>query len=409
MSQVQIYGPQERESCGYCKDGASSSYGIISEVMMSEDYQSMLEMGWRRCGTYYYKPTMHKTCCPAYTIRLEATRFEATKRQRKTDRQIKRLIESSTLEGCSSSGIMEVTTELASFTEEKYELYREYQMAIHGDAPDKLTPEGFTRFLIESSLVDKRPDLLPVPVSADAEAGAGLTQHMRWGTYHQTYRLCGKLVAVGVLDLLPQGASSVYCFYDPKEPKLSLGKYTALREIEWCIENGFKYYYMGFYIHSCPKMRYKGEYFPSELLCPTTYTWQPIEKCTPLLDKYAFSPLHPSLRAKRESIVPTVVASTDSDSETKVRARSALVKSLEPLFLPDMFKRGPMKEEDLKRLTVCRVPIGLEFRSSPSGEGKVVSVRALKSSSQEIVISKLNPWIDEVGPDLAARLVVVFN
>lgn len=34
-----------------------------------------------------------------------------------------------------------------------------------------------------------------------------------------------------------------------------------------------KYYYMGFYIHSCPKMRYKGKLSASYLLCPETYNW----------------------------------------------------------------------------------------------------------------------------------------
>jgi hypothetical protein len=45
------------------------------------------------------------------------------------------------------------------------------------------------------------------------------------------------------------------------------------------------FYYMGFYIHSCPKMRYKGQYAPSFLLCPAAYSWHPIEKCRELLDK----------------------------------------------------------------------------------------------------------------------------
>ena len=41
----------------------------------------------------------------------------------------------------------------------------------------------------------------------------------------------------------------------------------------------------GFYIHSCPKMRYKGEYMPSYLADPEEYTWVPLEKCCPHLDK----------------------------------------------------------------------------------------------------------------------------
>lgn len=48
---------------------------------------------------------------------------------------------------------------------------------------------------------------------------------------------------------------------------------------------------MGFYIHSCPKMRYKGKYKPSYLLCPETYEWIPIELATPKLDRAKYSRL----------------------------------------------------------------------------------------------------------------------
>lgn len=48
-----------------------------------------------------------------------------------------------------------------------------------------------------------------------------------------------------------------------------------------------KYYYMGFYIHSCPKMSYKGSYTPSFLLCPERLTWVPLELCRPVLDAHA--------------------------------------------------------------------------------------------------------------------------
>lgn len=44
----------------------------------------------------------------------------------------------------------------------------------------------------------------------------------------------------------------------------------------------------GFYIHSCVKMRYKGDYAPSYLLDPEEYTWHPLEECRPLLDKYRY-------------------------------------------------------------------------------------------------------------------------
>jgi len=50
-----------------------------------------------------------------------------------------------------------------------------------------------------------------------------------------------------------------------------------------------KYYYMGFYIHSCQKMRYKAKFRPSYLLCPLKYTWHAIDKCIQKLDVEKYS------------------------------------------------------------------------------------------------------------------------
>lgn len=50
-----------------------------------------------------------------------------------------------------------------------------------------------------------------------------------------------------------------------------------------------KYYYMGFYIHSCCKMRYKAKFRPSYLLCPLRYTWHEIDKCIQKLDNEKYS------------------------------------------------------------------------------------------------------------------------
>lgn len=86
------------------------------------------------------------------------------------------------------------------------------------------------------------------------------------------------LIAVGVVDFVTLGWSSVYFFYDPDYNFLSLGTYSALREITMVRQivtkmPEFKNYFMGYYIHSCPKMRYKGKFNPSYLLCPEAKTW----------------------------------------------------------------------------------------------------------------------------------------
>jgi arginine-tRNA-protein transferase len=78
---------------------------------------------------------------------------------------------------------------------------------------------------------------------------------------------------VGVLDLLPQCVSAVYFMYHESVHEHALGKIGALREISLANEEGYRWWYAGFYIHSCVKMRYKGEYAPQYVLDPETYAW----------------------------------------------------------------------------------------------------------------------------------------
>lgn len=94
--------------------------------------------------------------------------------------------------------------------------------------------------------------------------------------------------------------------YNQKWERYSLGKISALREASLAQEihdagaSSMTALYMGFYIHTCTKMKYKGDYSPSYLADPEEYTWHPLEVCTTLLDKYHYATFaHPghSLRA----------------------------------------------------------------------------------------------------------------
>ena len=75
---------------------------------------------------------------------------------------------------------------------------------------------------------------------------------------------------------------SIYTYYDPQYEFLSLGTVTAVREIEYMkqIKKKYnpkmKYYYMGYYVHSCPKTSYKENMRPQNLLCPITYAYAPL-------------------------------------------------------------------------------------------------------------------------------------
>lgn len=150
------------------------------------------------------------------------------------------------------------------------------------------TQKSLTDFLNDISSTSQHK-LKPKPFPEGVE-GPG------YGSFHQQYWIDDKLIAVGVIDILPGAVSSVYFFYDPDYRSLTLGTYGSLRELQLVQDlcskvPDLQYYYMGFYIHSCPKMRYKGRLKPSFLLCPETYIWQPIEKCLTKLDDNKYSRL----------------------------------------------------------------------------------------------------------------------
>ncbi|XP_065051760.1 arginyl-tRNA--protein transferase 1-like isoform X1 [Rhopilema esculentum] len=172
---------------------------------------------------------------------------------------------------------------LESFQSE-YELFLKYQVAIHKETPSENPISQFKRFLVDCPLMERE--------AATGWPSTGL------GAFHQQYFMDGKLIAVGVIDILPHCLSSKYFFYDPEFDFLSLGTFSALREIYFVrslMKNcpSFKYYYIGYYLHACQKMRYKGNYDPSFLLCPESYKFVPIKSCIQKHDLTKYCRLNP--------------------------------------------------------------------------------------------------------------------
>ncbi|KAJ8951568.1 hypothetical protein NQ318_020444 [Aromia moschata] len=391
MSIAHWFPDTEKHRCGYCKNESGSiSNGMWAETLTVEDYQNLIDRGWRRSGKYCYKPIMEETCCPQYTIKCDVVNISITKSQKKSAQKINftkvnntsddikihrgiekpvdfnkphhsRLNEENTIQDAmesdkiydSSEKICSVQKNASLKTtinnigpdsskppckkakllrlerkkekllkqisqnskhklrlklvptsepgvtwervkEVEFQLYKKYQMIVHNDPPTKLSMKGFIRFLVSSPLK---------PVNFTNGDGPG------YGSFHQQYWIDDKLIAVGVIDILPKCISSVYFFYDPDYRNLTLGTYGALREVYFTRALQRKVpelssYYMGFYIHSCPKMRYKGKLVPSFLLCPETYHWMPMEKCVEKLDANKYSRLEDDIDATDEN-VPT--------------------------------------------------------------------------------------------------------
>ncbi|CAG9788705.1 unnamed protein product [Diatraea saccharalis] len=182
--------------------------------------------------------------------------------------------------------------EFVATAKETHEVYVKYQTVIHNDKLEKCTESKFREFLVHSPLIEEHSEAGPT---------------CGYGSFHQQYWLDGRIIAVGVIDILPKCVSSVYFFYDPTYMNLTLGTYGALREIEftrYLNKNSpqLQYYYMGYYIHSCKKMRYKGNFTPSDLLCPETYKWFPLSDCIQKLEVSPYSRLDPDIDSIDENL-----------------------------------------------------------------------------------------------------------
>ncbi|KAL3273609.1 hypothetical protein HHI36_015041 [Cryptolaemus montrouzieri] len=473
---VYWFPDKESQKCGYCKNVSGSvQYGMWAQSLTVEDYQNLINRGWRRSGQYCYKPILDETCCPLYTIRCDALEFHLSKSQKKVIKKMNKFLKTGVLkesaevdnseenEGeeqgfldnykdcpkkavdftnitqmeddelkdqndkirdidiklnvvqnsesvnrigsdspkgdcsspkakaikkgvgvdpnkppCKKAKIMrrekklnklgnsgnkieqssvnqqQQIKSLEQFMEEvsaddkhkltiklieptnpnsewkkyeqlEFELFRKYQNIIHNDPPHKNTSEGFIRFLVNTPLQRQRP---PGSLTcSDTPA---------YGSYHQQYWLDQKLIAVGVIDILPNCVSAVYFFYDPDYRELTLGTFGALKEIQLSRELfptlNTQYYYMGFYIHTCIKMRYKGNMTPSFLLCPETYIWFPIEKCLQKLDRTKYSRFNEEI----QDIDVNACSSQDLDDiKIVVGSRFTTYKRLKPFFNRD--------------------------------------------------------------------------
>lgn len=190
--------------------------------------------------------------------------------------------------------ILDYPDSSSSYLQSKFNLYKKYQISVHKDNPEKIKMTSFNDSWNNNSF--KLNDSCKVnfkDVTFDQEFNnLNLKILTKYGTINLLHYVDNELIAVSVIDLMPHSLSSVYCYYQPEYKKLSLGIYTALKEIEFIsilnkyLSSSIDYYFMGFYVQTCQKMKYKAEYAPSQLLCPVTYSYTYLtNKVIDLIDK----------------------------------------------------------------------------------------------------------------------------
>ncbi len=210
-------------SCSYLPEQEATTLFVDPRTPMSSSLYSQLSLlGFRRSGSHLYRPNC-SNCSACIPARVPVERFEAKRNQRRAWRR-NLDIEVRELEDISG--------------DEPFELYRRYIEERHHDG-DMYPP---SRDQYQSFL----------------SAEWGVTRF--YGMF-----LDGRLVGVAVADLIDDGLSAIYTFYDPDLQDRSLGTFAVLWQIEATREMGLDYVYLGYWIKQCQKMAYKIQYRPLEL------------------------------------------------------------------------------------------------------------------------------------------------
>ena len=209
-------------TCSYLpEETARSQVATPTHLINTEVYGELVRVGFRRSGVFTYRPHCDhcKKCVP---VRLPVEQFEPSRNQRRAWNRHQTLLAHELPLG---------------FHDDHYDLYLAYQSTRHaGGGMDQDSHEQYAHFLLQSR-VDTR-----------------LVE------FRDDKHLC----MVSIIDVLPDGLSSVYTFFDPELPGASLGTYNILWQIAQCRALGLPYLYLGYWIANSPKMSYKQNYQPIE-------------------------------------------------------------------------------------------------------------------------------------------------
>ena len=187
------------------------------------------QSGFRRSQNIAYRPGC-ESCNACSSTRIPVDSFEWTK-------SFKRVLKDNV------DLVAGIANPLA--TQEHYDLFRGYIDTRHSDGGMADMSALDFASMIDETMVDTR-----------------LVEYR----FAKSHPQGGQLAAAVLIDILQDGISLIYSFYDTCEPARSLGSFVILDCITRVKRLGLPYLYLGYFVEGSPKMTYKGRFLPQERL-----------------------------------------------------------------------------------------------------------------------------------------------
>ncbi len=231
------------EKCAYIQNHSQTTHYKIIEKCTTAQCALLIERGWRRFGNMFFRPIC-QDCTSCQSIKIDIKNYSFSKSQRRVIKKAQHF-----------HSLIQIPT----MTKEHLALFKKY----HDHMEHKREWENHG-------------------VSANSYYASFVHGYNDFG-YEILYYDGEKLIGVDLIDILPQGISSIYFYYDPDYEPYSLGTYTILKQIELAQDRHLPWIYLGYYVKECQSLNYKNRYKPYYTLQgrPSEYNiplWFPSEE-----------------------------------------------------------------------------------------------------------------------------------
>ncbi len=214
--------------CPYLSDQRERKlFTTLSDENAKFVQNALSHQGYRRSQNILYRPVC-QNCAACLSARIKVSEFQPSRNQKRILNKNKDVVRE---------------VRMANATEEQFELFQRYVGSRHQDGGmSDMTIYDFAAMIDQTNVPTR------------------VVEYRLMGEYGPD-----KLIAANLCDVLDDGLSMVYSFFDPECTARSLGSYMILDHIDLSRRSHLDYVYLGYWVKNSPNMGYKARYKPLEV------------------------------------------------------------------------------------------------------------------------------------------------